>query len=187
MKSITIYVKKIGPVLFERSNRAKHVNISIKANKGIRVAVPHGISFQRAEKLIHPKIDWIKKHQVKFDQAEQAHNLSFNNEMIDMTAAKLLLTKKIYRLAEQYGFVFNKLSIRNQRSRWGSCSSFNNINLNIKLVKLPEELINYVLLHELVHTTIKNHSKAFWIELDYYVGDAKKLDKKLKKIKLGFL
>jgi len=187
MKSITIYVKKIGPVLFERSNRAKHVNISIKANKGIRVVVPHGISFQRAEKLIHPKIDWIKKHQVKFDQAERALNLSFNNEMIDLTAAKLLLTKKLYRLAEQYGFVFNKLSIRNQRSRWGSCSSFNNINLNIKLVKLPEELINYVLLHELVHTTIKNHSKAFWIELDYYVGDAKKLDKKLKKIKLGFL
>ena len=98
-----------------------------------------------------------------------------------------MLTRKLFGLAEQNGFTVNKVSIRNQKTRWGSCSSLNNINLNIKLVKLPEELVDYVLFHELVHTKIKNHSKAFWSELDYYVGDAKKLDKKLKKIKLGFL
>ncbi len=187
MNSTIINVKEIGPVTFEKSRRAKHVNISIKANTGIRVAVPHGISFQRAEKLIQPKISWIKKHQLKFKKAEKAYKLSFNNDKIDIRAAKLLLTKKLINLAEQYGFSINKVSIRNQKTRWGSCSSLNNINLNIKLVKLPGELVDYVLLHELVHTEIKNHSRAFWSELDYYVGDAKKLDKKLKKIKLGFL
>jgi len=187
MNSTIIHVKDVGPVLFERSKRAKHVNISIKASTGIRVAVPHGISFQRAEKLIQPKISWIKKHQLKYIKAEKAHKTKFNNEDIDKRAAKLMLTKKLFNLAEQNGFTVNKVSIRNQKTRWGSCSSLNNINLNIKLARLPEELVDYVLFHELVHTKIKNHSKVFWAELDYYVGDAKKLDKKLKKIKLAFL
>jgi len=186
MNSTIIHVKEIGPVLFERSKRAKHVNISIKASTGIRVAVPRGVSFQKAEKLIQPKISWIKKHQLKFIKEEKAHKKSFDNEAIDKRTAKLMLTGKLFSLAEQNGFSVNKVSIRNQKTRWGSCSSLNNINLNIKLVRLPEELIDYVLFHELVHTKIKNHSKAFWSELDYYVGDAKKLDKKLKKFKLGF-
>ncbi len=187
MDSTKINIREIGPVLFERSKRAKHVNISINANTGIRVAVPRGISFKRAEKLIQSKISWIKKHQLKFKKAEKAHQDTFNNEKIDIRAAKLLLTNKLALLAGQNGFSFNKITIRNQKTRWGSCSSLNNINLNIKLVKLPEELIDYVLFHELVHTKIKNHSRKIWTELDYYVGDAKKLDKKLKKIKLGFL
>ncbi|MBN2412386.1 DUF45 domain-containing protein [candidate division KSB1 bacterium] len=187
MNSTIVNIREIGPVLFERSRRAKHVNISIKANTGIRVAVPSGISFQKAEKLIQSKISWIKKHQLKFKKAEKAHKVFFNDENIDIRAAKLLLTNKLTRLAGQYGFSINKITIRNQKTRWGSCSSLNNINLNIKLAKLPEELVDYVLFHELVHTKIKNHGQAFWAELDYYVGDAKKLDKKLKKIKLGFL
>ena len=70
---------------------------------------------------------------------------------------------------------------------WGSCSEKNNINLNINLVRLTEELMDYVILHELVHLKVKNHSKQFWAELDKYVGNAKELDKKLKKHRLGLV
>ena len=62
-----------------------------------------------------------------------------------------------------------------------------NINLNINLARLAEELMDYVILHELVHLKIKNHSKEFWSELDKYVGSAKELDKKLKKHRLGLV
>jgi predicted metal-dependent hydrolase len=74
--------------------------------------------------------------------------------------------------------------MRNQRTRWGSCSNKNNINLNMKLIRLPDEMIDYVLLHELVHTRIKNHTKDFWRELDRFVGDAKAKNKRLKAYKI---
>ena len=80
-----------------------------------------------------------------------------------------------------YIFEYNRVFIKEQKTRWGSCSGQNNINLNVNLVRLPQELIDYTLLHELVHTRIKNHSPRFWSQLDDLLGDAKRLDKKLSK------
>jgi hypothetical protein len=77
--------------------------------------------------------------------------------------------------------------VKNQKTRWGSCSEKNNINLNANLVLLPDELIDYAILHELVHTRVKKHSKRFWDELDKLVGNAKKLDQKLKKHRFHFI
>ena len=83
------------------------------------------------------------------------------------------LADRLYHLAKEHGFTCNNVSIREQRTRWGSCSHKNNISLNLKLVLLPKELIDYVMLHELVHTRIHNHSKKFWAELDRYTGNGK--------------
>jgi len=88
-------------------------------------------------------------------------------------------------LAKIYNFKYARASIRNQKTKWGSCSAKNNISLNINLVGLPDQLRDYVILHELVHTGIKNHSKKFWTELDKYTaGSAKELSKKLRKYRL---
>ena len=84
-------------------------------------------------------------------------------------------------------FTYNNITIHNQRTRWGSCSPNNNISLNMKLVRLPDDLIDYVILHELVHTRIKNHSKKFWDELNVYICDAKKLERRLKEYGVGLL
>ena len=74
--------------------------------------------------------------------------------------------------------------MKNQRTLWGSCSHRNNINLNVNLLRLPEELRDYVILHELVHTRHKNHSRAFWRDLDRFVGDAKGLQRHLRQFRL---
>lgn len=76
--------------------------------------------------------------------------------------AKEILPIRICKLADKYNFIFNKLSFRNNKSRWGSCSGEDNISLNIHLMRLPNHLIDYVLLHELSHTIEKNHSIDFW-------------------------
>lgn len=76
--------------------------------------------------------------------------------------ARQYLPQRVKSLAEKFGFKYGKLSFRNNISNWGSCSYENNISLNIKLMKLPDELIDYVILHELCHTIEKNHSAAFW-------------------------
>ena len=94
--------------------------------------------------------------------------------------AKDYLPQRVKELAEKNSFTFKKASVRNSKTRWGSCSYDNNINLNLHLMRLPNHLIDYVILHELVHTKIKNHSKDFWNMLDLVTGNAKKLDKELK-------
>ena len=95
--------------------------------------------------------------------------------------AKLYLPKRLSELADQHGFQFQKVFVKHVKTRWGSCSSVNNINLNIHLVRLPDHLIDYVLLHELVHTQIKNHSREFWDFLEQVNPGSKAFNKELKK------
>lgn len=80
--------------------------------------------------------------------------------------ANQMLPKRLEELAARHGFKYSKVSIRNNRRNWGSCSSRNNISLNLQLMKLPVELIDYIILHELVHTEIKNHGEKFWERLN---------------------
>lgn len=96
--------------------------------------------------------------------------------------AKRILPPKLKMLAEIHGFKVNKITIRNNRRNWGSCSSSNNISLNLQMIKLPDDLIDYILLHELVHTEVKNHGPKFWGKLNRITeGKAKELAKKVKK------
>ena len=94
--------------------------------------------------------------------------------------AKEYLPKRTDYLADRNNFNFEKVSVRNAKTRWGSCSEKNNISLNIHLMRLPEHLSDYVILHELCHTVEKNHGKNFWALLDKVSGNAKGSDKELK-------
>ncbi len=178
--SYTTNIDGIGPVLFEKSKRAKHVIISVRTSKGARVAVPTRTSFKKALEFVHLKKEWIQRHLAKTEQIEKQRKAQANScRTIDKMKARKRLLASLYLLAEKYGFTYNKVCIRNQKTRWGSCSHKNNISLNVKLVLLPKELIDYVMLHELVHTRIRNHSKKFWVELDRYIGNGKVMAKRL--------
>jgi len=98
--------------------------------------------------------------------------------------AKKYFPVRLGELARLYGFEFGKISVKNNRSRWGSCSGSNNINLNLHIMRLPKHLSDYVLLHELVHTVHKNHSKSFWKHLDSITGNAQVLDRELKRYRI---
>ncbi len=95
--------------------------------------------------------------------------------------AKAKLPERVRQLAEYFGYSYRRVFLKNIKTRWGSCSTAGNINLNIHLIQLPIHLIDYVILHELVHTAHKNHGPGFWAELDRITGKAKALDKELKK------
>lgn len=92
-------------------------------------------------------------------------------ESIYRFEARKLLPDRLSELAARYGFQYGNVGIRNNKRNWGSCSGRNNISLNLQLMKLPDYLIDYVLLHELVHTKIKNHSPLFWQKLDEITGN----------------
>ncbi|MCJ7604752.1 MAG: M48 family metallopeptidase, partial [Dehalococcoidales bacterium] len=94
------------------------------------------------------------------------------------------LAQRLAGLAEQHGYSYGKVIIRNQKTRWGSCSHRNTISLNIKLALLPDELRDYVMLHELVHTGIRNHGPGFWAKLDGLTGDARGMARRLRNYDL---
>ncbi len=95
--------------------------------------------------------------------------------------AKLYLPKRLTELARKNNFQYNRVFIKNIKTQWGSCSYKNNINLNLHIMRLPDHLIDYVLLHELCHTIHKNHSPDFWNLLASLIeGNVKTLHKELR-------
>jgi predicted metal-dependent hydrolase len=183
-----IEIDGIGSVLFETSKKAMRVNISIKPFTRVRVAVPARLSFQKAEEFVHAKIGWIQKHLAKMKQYEEKANAaSVVPDSIDRTETKHKLTERLDQLAEKHGFTYNRVSIRSQKTRWGSCSAKNNISLNMKICLLPEDLVDYVILHELAHTRVKNHSSRFWELMNRLVGNGKAKAATLRKYGISIL
>ncbi len=184
----TIEVAGVGSVLMAPSGRAKRLILSIRPFKGIRLAIPVGVSRQEAEDFLNAKLSWLTDHLPRVKQMEakltaQAQQLP----PIDKANARQQLSQRLTELAAKYDFAYNRVTIRNQKSRWGSCSATNNISLNMKLMALPAELIDYVLLHELLHTRIKNHGPSFWAELELLVAGAKQKRQRLKAFPLAVI
>lgn len=179
-------IKGIGPVLFAASPRARRINISVRAPGRVRVAVPRGVSLGRAKAAVVERKEWIRKHLARM--AEIAPRLAAMQRQLvvhDPEAAARQLIARLAELALLYGFDYEKVTIRNQKTRWGSCSADNNISLNIRLAVLPQELRDYVLLHELVHTRVHNHQPGFWQALEKIMPDARARRRRLRQYGLG--
>ena len=168
--------KDVGIIRYIRNNRAKRIIISIKP-EFVRVTIPRRQTLKNAQKFVEQKINWIKKHSNNMKELIQK---SKELPKINKEEARDKLGKRLSELAMEHNFQYNRVSIRNQRTRWGSCSSKDNISLNMKLLHLPNQLIDYILLHELVHTRVKNHSQDFWNELETVVPNARTVDKQLR-------
>ena len=95
--------------------------------------------------------------------------------------AKHYLIKRCYDIAKEKGIPVKQVTVRKAKTRWGSCSSRNNISLSIYCMTLPDELIDYIIYHELAHVKVKNHSKDFWAHLEALLPGAMLLDKALNK------
>ncbi len=176
-----VNVEGVGSVVFEKSPRAGKINISVKSGGRVRVAVPGRISFRKAMEFFTLNIGWVKKSLGKIEVADSAKiKLTGDFEGEDADMAKATISRRVSELAGIHGFDYGKITIRRQKTRWGSCSANNNLSLNIKLAALPEELMDYVILHELVHTKVRNHSGEFWNKLDEYTdGKSREYRKKL--------
>ncbi len=236
-QSKIINIHSVGKVLLRKSKRAKRINISIKPNRGVVVAIPKNISFKAGEKVLYEKMEWVKKHLITIQNVEnnklifdettnfttKEHKLKIQQtetqeisaqvstasihvyypKFLDVKSEKVqsairhfiiwtlrqeskkYLPIRVEQLSKEFGFNYNRVFVKNQKSRWGSCSNRNNINLNIHLMRTTDKLIDYVILHELSHTIEKNHGVHFWKLLNNITNNkAKILDKELKKYSL---
>ena len=126
---------------------------------------------------------------VYYDSIENLRSQEYQKRLkktlneITRREAKVHLTPLVKELSERYNLALNNLTFRLAKTRWGSCSHINNISLNINLVRQRQDLIEYVIVHELCHTKIKNHSATFWDFLTSFIPNARALDREIKKTK----
>jgi|TARA_B110000914_G_scaffold221962_1_gene234630 predicted metal-dependent hydrolase len=181
-KSIKITLPIVGEVFLERSTRAKHIRMSIKPPSKIRVAVPVGVSFEEAQKFAEEKEAWLHKQIQKFSisEATSLYEKSDLESKEEQLQKKEAIISRVKYLAREFGFKHNKISTRRMKSRWGSCSYNNSIRINICVSHLPQKLQDYIILHELMHTKIKNHSRHFWSELNNIIDELHEIRKELK-------
>lgn len=185
---MTLDIEGVGTVVIEHSARAKHLRITVSPG-AVRVSVPKGIRLDEGREFALHHLAWIRSHAARMKRREKVQEDLLKNlpEIRDRDEAEKKIAERCRMLAREAGLPFSRLTIRSQKTRWGSCSTRNAISLNIKLARLPEKLLDYVILHELVHTRIKGHGPSFWRMLDAYVGDAKKLRRELGKYMLKLL
>lgn len=156
-----------------RSNR-KTISIQIKPNEVI-VRVPARMKQNEIEKFVESKRNWIEKHLQSLSEKQKLfENFDpYSDEEIRsfVKQAKEIIPKKVEFYAEKIGVTYNKITIRCQRTRWGSCSSKGNLNFNCLLVLLPDEIIDSVIVHELCHRKQMNHSAKFYAEIEKVFPD----------------
>jgi len=165
---------EFGTIRFISKSNSRAVKITVMPFRGVQVFVPPGFSIKEAKSLVHKKYNWIKRSLTRARQTEERSIRFFSSKLVvpDQKIRNSLVTR-LDQLSNQHGFHYQKVSIRDQKSRWGSCSGYNNISLNRKLYYLPPELADYVLLHELAHTIQKNHGPEFWNILFGILGKQK--------------
>ena len=159
-----------------KSNR-KTVEIQVNPDLSLTVRAPKRASQRDIEKFLKEKEGWILKtiEKIKKKQAEYEASDSekLTNEEIRELAKKALeyIPQRTAYFAKIMGVTYNQITIRNQKTRWGSCSSRGNLNFNCLLMLTPPDVIDYVIVHELCHRKELNHSKAFWDEVKKVLPD----------------
>ena len=171
-----------------QSQRARCIRITVKPGPKVIVIIPRRGTLQQAKEFVSRKKRWIQKTVERLaknhpdDVISPSQKSAVTDEMIKQQG---LLFDRLRELAAKHGFCYCNAGIRNQKTRWGSCSSRNHISLNIHLLNLPEHLRDYVILHELVHTEHKNHSKRFWARLEEVMeGKSRELRKEMRRYRI---
>ncbi len=165
-----------------RNKRAKKIRLSINYGTNIVITLPNKIKEKQAEKILKEKSDWILEKIDLFKKYKNSKLLSQDREdyIKNKTKALKFVNNVIAKYNKNNNFSYNKISIRNQKTRWGSCSRNKNININYKIIYLPEKIAEYIIIHELCHLKEFNHSQNFWNHVSQFIPNYLEFRKKLK-------
>ena len=159
----------MAPISYKliRSDR-RSIGIQLTA-EGVVVRAPKGLSAAEIDRFVQSKRDWIEAHLAKMPTAQP----KFSGEEIHALADEALkvIPERVRHFAPLVGVTYGGLTIRNQHTRWGSCSSKGNLNFNCLLMLTPDHVIDYVVVHELCHRLEMNHSARFWSQVERVLPD----------------
>lgn len=181
-----IMEKKI-PYTLKKSRRARRVRLAVYCDGSVVVTSPVGVQQSIIEKFILDKTQWVLD-KIRFFKSRNAPRrvptrkdyLKNKDKALALVSERVEFYNKIYNLS------FNRICIKNQKTRWGSCSSRQNLNLNYKILFLNPELRDYIIVHEMCHLKEFNHSKKFWALVEKALPDYLETRKELRNHELFY-
>ena len=162
-------------VLLVRSSR-KTLAVQIRADGTVIARAPMRMPKDRILRFLSEKASWIRMQQGKMQEREKMRqqariHLDAAQEKELRERAKSVLAQRTAYFARQVGVTYGRITVRDQKTRWGSCSQTGNLNFNFRLILAPSEVLDYVVVHELCHRRQMNHSAQFWQEVAQVLPD----------------
>lgn len=177
----------LPPYFLKLSSRSRTVRVSVKVGGLVTVSAPRRTSESVIKSFLLEHAGWLQK-KVEYFKKFSETGLSRAQEkqlfILYKARAELFAKNKVIEHNKRYRFSFNKISVRNSRTRWGSCSRKGTLSFNYKIVFLPEHLADYLVVHELCHLREHNHGKAFWSLVSESVPDYALRRKELRNFDL---
>ncbi len=177
-------MEKIPDITYEvrRSLRARRMRVTIHRDGRVVATAPRFFDLKILDKFVQDKKGWIVEKVQKFlcsplrfvKNSSKKDLKKYRVEVLAMVKERLNYYNQFYNLK------YNRISIRNQKSRWGSCSKRGNLNFNYKILQLPAEIRDYIIVHELCHLQEFNHSKNFWNLVSQTVPNYKEIRRGLR-------
>ena len=151
-------VSPIAPIYFVRHRRARRYLLRVEPDGRVRVTIPRGGSKREADAFVERHTEWVARQRARLTPSA----VGAEERRVLRERARADLPARLLDLAAQHGMTVTGVSIRNQRTRWGSCGRDGRISLNWRLVLMPPAVRDYVLIHELMHLRRLDHSPAYW-------------------------
>lgn len=175
--------EEFGEVIVRKNSLSKSIRFSVSTSGRLSMSVPLYTSEFLAKRFLKTNRKMIReKLPIKNPDEQRARDYQ---KKVLMKKAKEYLPYRLEYYAKLYGYSYNKCRLSHANTRWGSCSSNKTISLNIGLMKVPEVLRDYVILHELAHLNHMDHSRAFWDEVKSHDNNYRFHEKKLKQFSPG--
>jgi len=168
-------------VTIRKHHWAKRVNLKVTSDGRVSITLPKRSPYRLGEQFANQQKEWILRHATVENQIQTLKSPTTKQRAY----ARRVITSKVEHWGKVMGVEFERIAIRNQRTRWGSCSSKGNLNFNWRLAGLNEELQDYVVVHELAHLKHLNHSPNFYSLVEQYLPDHKTMQKKLAQQSIG--
>ncbi len=176
------------PYRIKRSKRAKRMRLAVYCDGSVVITSPFGIEQSLIEKFFTDKKQWVleKIRFFKSVESKAIRTFSHRDYLENKDKALTLVHERVRYYNKIYGFSFNKVFIKNQKTRWGSCSRKQNLNVNYKIVFLPQKHQDYIVVHEMCHLKEFNHSKKFWALVEKALPNYLDLKKELHNHELFY-
>ena len=164
---------------------SKSMRIRLEDDGSLCLTFPHYIPYALAPGFIKEKFDWVEKQLNNLQDSEVVHV-----SMADLVALRRLTLEKVgqslLKYNSQYNFEVGDVTVRKYKARWGCCDRKGNLTFNMNLGALPQEVLDYIVVHELCHIKEFNHSPRFWRLVEQTIPNYKQVIKRLKRIKIEY-
>jgi predicted metal-dependent hydrolase len=181
-KKMTLCSEKIEYTV-RKHRTAKRLKLVISCDGNCTVTLPWRMGFVSADDFIRKNAEWVLE-KMKAMKKIGKNSLFARHDNVEYMKlkehAREMVTRRLEKYAEFYGFKYGSVAIRNQKTRWGSCSSKGNLNFNYKILLLPQRHADYIIVHELCHLKEFNHGKRFWNLVAQTIPEYEKIVTQLK-------